>query len=101
MIPLFVGGTGRSGTTILLEYLSKNKLVYASNPIELRILTEQYGLLDLYRTEDLESFLFYIEPHWMLPTDKTPGIYSTINPNDIRSILHKLFNNFLNNFLMY
>jgi hypothetical protein len=97
MIPLFIGGTGRSGTTILLQYLNENPLVYASSPIELRILTEQYGLLDLYKSLDLESFLFYLEDHWLNPTDKTEGIYSKIEKNEFNIILNELKNNILNN----
>ena len=97
MIPLFIGGTGRSGTTIMLEYLSKNPLVYASNPPELRILTEQYGLLDLYKTEDLESFLFYLEDHWLKETDKTFGIYSNASVEKIQVAKNNLINNFYKN----
>jgi len=97
MIPLFIGGTGRSGTTIMLEYLSNNHLVYASNPIELRILTEQYGLIDLYKTEDLESFLFYLEDHWLRRTDKTSGIYSNSSIEKIEIIKNNLINSFSKN----
>jgi hypothetical protein len=97
MIPLFIGGTGRSGTTILLEYLGKSNLVYASDPIELRILTEQYGLLDLYKTKDINSFLFYLEDSWLNPTDKTTGIYSNINVENIKQMTNKLINTFMQN----
>jgi hypothetical protein len=97
MIPLFIGGTGRSGTTICQDYLSKNSLVHGSQPEELRILTEQYGLIDLYYKEDLESFLFYLRDHWLLPTDKTRGIYCNSDPEKINSEIKELKNNFLIN----
>jgi hypothetical protein len=94
MIPVFIGGTGRSGTTICLDYVSKNPLVYATKPEELRIMTEQYGLVDLYNTGDIESFMFYIEDHWMLPTDKTRGIYYNADPEKIKLAVKELCNNF-------
>jgi len=97
MIPLFIGGSGRSGTTICQEYLSKNFLVHGSKPEELRILTEQYGLIDLYNTGDLESFIFYLEDHWLFPTDKTEGIYLNINPEKIKIMTKELNNEFLIN----
>jgi hypothetical protein len=97
MIPIFIGGSGRSGTTILLEYLENNQLVYASNPIELRILTEQYGLIDLHNTKDIESFLFYLEDHWLKRTDKTPGIYSNLDIDIFKDIKERFVNDFSKN----
>jgi hypothetical protein len=48
MIPLFIGGTGRSGTTIALELVGKHSKVYASNPPEIKTLTNKNGYLDQY-----------------------------------------------------
>lgn len=45
--PIFTGGTGRSGTTVLGTLLGKHSQVWATFPRELRFLTDRYGLLDL------------------------------------------------------
>lgn len=47
LAPLFSGGTGRSGTTSVVNLLSRHSLVHTSLPREIRFLTDPYGLLDL------------------------------------------------------
>lgn len=44
---LFSGGTGRSGTTVLAKLLRTHPQVFASKPLEIRLLTESAGLLDV------------------------------------------------------
>ncbi len=44
---LFVGGTGRSGTTILGRMLNRHHEIRASKPIEIKFLSGNAGLLDL------------------------------------------------------
>lgn len=78
MIPLFIGGTGRSGTTVTLEYLGKHSKVYASNPLELRVLTETGGLLDLFETKNLELFKELFVKKWSFGTNQTIGLSSSI-----------------------
>jgi hypothetical protein len=46
---LFLGGTGRSGTTIAGKLLSRHTEVKLSVPVEIKFLTSGNGLLDLYR----------------------------------------------------
>ena len=46
MIPIFIGGTGRSGTTILKKVLASNSHVVAM-PFELRMVVDPGGALDL------------------------------------------------------
>lgn len=57
MQPIFIGGTGRSGTTILAKILSQHNNVYKF-PIELRYLTDPDGLLSL-KTALTVNWSFY------------------------------------------
>jgi hypothetical protein len=46
-IPVFSGGTGRSGTTIIANLLHRHPEIHTSLPREIRYLTDRRGLLDL------------------------------------------------------
>lgn len=46
-IPLFSGGSGRSGTTVVVNLLNRHPEVHTSMPREIRYLTDPFGLLDL------------------------------------------------------
>jgi hypothetical protein len=46
-VPVFTGGTGRSGTTIITNLLHRHPNAHASSPREIRYLTDRRGLLDL------------------------------------------------------
>jgi hypothetical protein len=48
--PIFVGGTGRSGTTIVGQLISQHPDVFRVVPTELRIFTDRRGLIDLLAT---------------------------------------------------
>ena len=45
--PLFVGGSGRSGTTIAINLLNNHSKIHSSLPREIRYLTSRFGLIDL------------------------------------------------------
>ncbi len=45
--PVFVGGTGRSGTTVMGDLLGKHPDVRTSTPIEIKFLSNRAGLLDV------------------------------------------------------
>ena len=45
--PVFIGGTGRSGTTILLNLLNRHPDFHASMPREIKYLTSRHGLVDI------------------------------------------------------
>ena len=90
MIPLFVGGTGRSGTTITLEYLGNNSKIYASNPLEIRMLTDTNGLLDLYEKKNLKLFKELFFSKWSPGTNQTIGLNRLIYEKDIQDAIDSL-----------
>lgn len=47
VIPIFTGGVGRSGTTIVGRILRQHPELFGGAPNEIKFLTETYGLLDL------------------------------------------------------
>ena len=55
VIPVFIGGSPRSGTTITLELLGKHSEFYSSVPDEIRILTQENGLLDLFDNKKINN----------------------------------------------
>ena len=65
--PLFTGGSGRSGTTIILGMLKNHPQVHSSLPREIKYLTSRYGLIDLnygrslFLEENLKSRINNIE----------------------------------------
>ena len=46
-IPIFIGGTGRSGTTIVGDLLGQHLAVSLSNPTEIKFFANRSGMLDL------------------------------------------------------
>ena len=47
VVPVFVGGTGRSGTTVMGDLLGMHPDVRTSTPIEIKFLSNRSGLLDV------------------------------------------------------
>ena len=45
--PVFSGGVGRSGTTIVGRILKNHTEVFAGSPFEIKFITEAHGLIDL------------------------------------------------------
>ena len=45
--PVFIGGTGRSGTTVLGDLLNEHSLVRTSDPTEIKFLANRGGFLDV------------------------------------------------------
>jgi hypothetical protein len=55
LVPVFTGGTGRSGTTIILNLLARHPKFHASLPREIKYLTERKGLIDFNFTRPLSE----------------------------------------------
>lgn len=47
IVPVFSGGIGRSGTTIVARILRQHPNLFGGSPNEIKFLTESYGLIDL------------------------------------------------------
>lgn len=47
VMPVFIGGTGRSGTTVLGDLLNEHSHVRTSNPTEIKFLANRGGFLDV------------------------------------------------------
>ncbi|MGA0889526.1 MAG: sulfotransferase family protein [bacterium] len=47
LIPIFSGGVGRSGTTIVGRILRNHSDLFAGSPFEIKFITEVHGLIDL------------------------------------------------------
>lgn len=117
--PIFIGGTGRSGTSLLKEILNSHADGIAI-PVELRIITDPGGLLDLisalgcnwspYRadfaihefrklventvtTSHLKSFV----AHFLMSIGMAPAKYATLGVGDYFG--HEHYRHSLNRFL--
>jgi hypothetical protein len=78
--PIFIGGTGRSGTTILLQVLRAHSRIFGTR-YEGRFLVSRFGLLELERKgfspEAFEEFRTLVLGDWFKKTYKagTPAEY--------------------------
>lgn len=55
LLPIFSGGTGRSGTTVVGKLLSRHPDIRGGKPYEIRFINDRFGLLDLcYGVESFE-----------------------------------------------
>ena len=91
--PIFVGGTGRSGTTIVAQILDAHPRMHMI-PIEVRFIVDPGGLCDLVagRT-DLESFESQmVGPWWqrMRPDGDSRGLHKIIERDSLDEALDRL-----------
>ncbi len=104
---LFIGGTGRSGTTIAGKLLSRHERIILAKPTEIKFLTSGNGLLDLYRdplisrtgkislgkNSNFEKFKRSVEEKWWSRPGKKGGItglQSGIDLADWEDLISKL-----------
>jgi hypothetical protein len=91
---LFIGGTGRCGTTILLDYLGNNLKIYSTINSEIKILTATNGLLDSYDTQTLNDFNYYINQCLLNKNDGQNDFINSIKYEDVVEMLKELNKNF-------
>ena len=97
MIPLFIGGTGRSGTTLLFNYLANSSKVNASNYSEIKILTSVDGLISLHRKKNIDTFNLYIKKIISNKNDPINVFINSMNEGDLIFLLNNLFADFKKN----
>jgi hypothetical protein len=91
---LFVGGTGRCGTSIILEYLGNNSEIYSTKKAEIKILTTKKGLLDLYDNKNLNDFNYYIEQSILNKDNEYNVFINSLKNKDVLTMLNELNKNF-------
>jgi len=94
MITLFIGGTGRCGTTILLDYLGNNSKIYSTIKSEIKVLTATNGLLNSHDKQTLNDFNYYIDQSILNKTDGQNAFINSIKHNDIIEMLKELNKSF-------
>ena len=91
---LFVGGTGRCGTTIVFDYLGNNSKIYPTNKAEIKVLTKKNGLLDLYDNKNLNDFNYHIKQSTLNKDDGYNAFINSLKNKDILTMLSELNKNF-------
>lgn len=78
-LPIFVGGTGRSGTTIAGRLLGHHRDVGSTNPRELRFVASAGGVADAYAgVVTPEQVVANLWDHWYIrtkPSGATSGLF--------------------------
>ena len=83
--PVFIGGSGRSGTTVTLNLLQRHPQFHASLPREIKFLTSRHGLLDLVYTrpfsveEDLHGYRYNLVTRVLPLLGRNQMAYFTTN----------------------
>lgn len=89
--PIFVGGTGRSGTTIGGQLLGRHRDVGSTNPRELRFIASSGGLADAYAGRcSPQTVAQNMFTHWferVKPSGVKSGLYRRVTREEMRNLL--------------
>jgi Sulfotransferase family len=94
--PVFVGGTGRSGTTVLAQLIGEHPL-YAQIPYEARFHAEPMGLPGVISGRvSLEEFLTLMRERWLkfTPAGRKGGLDRFVEPEQFERALEQFANRF-------
>jgi hypothetical protein len=97
VIPIFVGGTGRSGTSITLDLLGQHSEFYATSPLEVTVLTCKDGLLDCLEKGDIKNFDNTINNLWFDKINRSHILDGSIEKNKIYEMLEQYNKDFFKN----
>ncbi|MDP4825442.1 MAG: sulfotransferase [Candidatus Nanopelagicales bacterium] len=85
--PIFVGGTGRSGTTIAGQLLGRHAQVGSTNPRELRFIASFGGLADAYAGQCTpEEVIANLRAHWYVrikPSGARSGLFRRVSEAEL------------------
>lgn len=89
--PIFVGGTGRSGTTIAGRLLGHHRDVGSTNPRELRFIASTGGLADAFAGRCTPQQVAHnVYAHWferVKPSGATSGLYRRVTREEMDQLL--------------
>ncbi len=89
--PIFVGGTGRSGTTIAGRLLGHHRDVGSTNPRELRFIASTGGLADAFAGRCTPADVAHnVYAHWferVKPSGATSGLYRRVTREEMDHLL--------------
>lgn len=87
--PVFVGGTGRSGTTVAGRLLGHHREIRATNPRELRFIASRGGVADAYAgLVTPEAVVATLWEHWYertKPSGARSGLYRRLDQPHMRA----------------
>lgn len=87
--PVFVGGTGRSGTTIAGRLLGRHPDLRATNPRELRFIASRGGVADAYAGEVTpQQVVDALWEHWYVrvkPSGARSGLFRRLDEQQMRA----------------
>lgn len=96
--PIFVGGTGRSGTTIAGRLLGHHPDLRCTNPRELRFISSQGGLADAVAGRVApEVVVTNIWNHWFertKPSGATSGLYRRVTREEMTDLASRFVSEF-------
>ena len=105
--PVFVGGTGRSGTTIAGRLLGHHRDLRTTNPRELRFIAADGGVADAYATAtgvltgrqgtSPREVVDRLWAHWyrrVKPSGATGGLYRRLDPEPMKEACQRYVDDF-------
>lgn len=96
--PIFVGGTGRSGTTIAGHLLGHHADVGSTNPRELRFIASAGGLADAYAGRCTpQQVIDNLWAHWYVrtkPSGATSGLFRRVTEDELTWLAQQYLESF-------
>lgn len=96
--PIFVGGTGRSGTTVGGQLLGRHRDTGSTNPRELRFIASAGGMADAFAGLCTpETVVHNLREHWYVrvkPSGAESGLYRRVTREELEFLIDDYLTNF-------